>query len=192
MGACLLPDTAPYPDDDMSLHKPPLSPHFHPGIRPSSSAGPQADRPMSAFGIRPTSGHGGPNISPQGRLQPQAPSGYRQPSPPGASLRPDYRPPQDQPQQRLGQANVGPGVTVPAGVVPVGDPTRTRLQKTNPHFDKSQTMPQGLPQGPAAPYHSMSQPNLLPGGGAQPGRDYGPRTSSRPVSDNYDRYVAGP
>ena len=29
-------------------------------------------------------------------------------------------------------------------------------------------------------------------GGAQPGRDYGPRTSSRPVSEAYDRYGAGP
>ncbi|KAM7221554.1 chitin synthase [Rhypophila decipiens] len=182
--------TAPYPDDDMNLHKPPLSPHYHPNIRPSSAAGPHADRPGSAFGIRPPAGPQGASLGPQGRLQPQAPSNYRQPSPGGASLRPDYRPPQDQHAQRLGQANMGPGSTVPAGAAPVGDPTRTRLTKTNPNYDKPQPMPQVPAHGP---YQSASQPNLVPpNAGAQPGRDYGPRTSSRPVSDSYDRYGAGP
>ncbi|KAM7197157.1 hypothetical protein V8F20_006706 [Naviculisporaceae sp. PSN 640] len=177
--------TAPYPDDDMHVQKPPLSPHYHPNIRPSSSAGPAADRPMSAFGIRPPAGPGGASVSPQGRLQPQAPSNYRQASP-GPTLTPNYRPAQDQPPQRLGQASIGPGSTVPAGGAPIGDPTRTRLQKTNPNLDKPQPNPL------AGQYQSVSQPNLLPNNGAQPGRDYGPRTSSRPVSDSYDRYGAGP
>lgn len=41
---------APYPEDDM-VH-PPRAPGG-PGLRPNSQAGPQADRPTSAFGIRP-------------------------------------------------------------------------------------------------------------------------------------------
>ncbi|KAK3313951.1 hypothetical protein B0H66DRAFT_482578 [Apodospora peruviana] len=189
--------TAPYPDDDMTHQRPPLSPHYNSGIRPSSSAGPQADRPLSAFGIRPLAGNAGPRTaSPQGRLQPQAPSNYRQPSPgaPRQDLRPEsahWQPqiPNSAPQ-RLGAASAGPGYTVPAGTAPVGDPTRTRLHKTNPNLDKPQPVPQ---QGqPAGQYQPVSQPNLGGGSGAQPGRDYGPRVSSRPVSDTYDRYGTGP
>ncbi|KAH8887030.1 HCP-like protein [Thozetella sp. PMI_491] len=194
---------APYPEDDLVGHKPPLSPHYNPSIRPS--AGPQADRPASAFGVRPVSPNGGPNLQPnadyRGRMslnassgtgwEPQLPSGYRQASPSPARQDP-YRmsggqlpPPQQQPQQpyynqsaqRLSSA------PVPAGA-PIGDPTRNRLQKTNPAPPKPQ---QGPPPGqfPMAGYGTDA-------GGAQPGRDYGPRTSSRPVSDSYDRYGAMP
>lgn len=196
--------TAPYPDDDM---KAPLSPHFNPTIRPSSTAGPHADRPMSAFGIRPLANSQTlqPNLEPRGRLppagsgwEPQVPAAYRQPSP-GVAGRNEYPPRQSSPQgydrplpsQRLGAASVGPGI-VPAGTSPVGDPLRNRLQKTNPNLNKSQ------PSGPA--------PGQYPGGGydvhgealpattqpGQPGRDYGPRTSSRPTSDSYDRYGNAP
>ncbi|KAK3346310.1 hypothetical protein B0T25DRAFT_571454 [Lasiosphaeria hispida] len=103
--------TAPYPDDEMLGHRPPLSPHFNPGIRPSSSSGPAADRPMSAFGIRPVSPNSGPQTSqlgaqlgagrgrpqqsqPSASWAPQVPSGYRPPSagqPSPSHPRQDYR-----------------------------------------------------------------------------------------------------
>jgi len=212
--------TAPYPEDDVVGSKPALSPHFNPSIRPSSAAGPAADRPMSAFGIRPLSGapqNLQPSPDPRGRAsaapslgtnwQPQVPAAYRQPSPgpvPGAypprqssaQPSPGYAP---LPSQRLGAASVGPGATVPAGTAPVGDPARNRLQKTNPVLDKpTPAAPPGqFPMaGYGAPASAAQRPAttqpLLP---SQPGRDYGPRTSSstRPVSDAaYDRYGAVP
>ncbi|KAI1332207.1 hypothetical protein F5Y16DRAFT_357136 [Xylariaceae sp. FL0255] len=100
---------APYPEDDVAGHKPQLSPHFNPSIRPS--AGPTADRPGSAFGIRPQAGTpvGNPRVSSASQLsippagmdpnrarpvsagwQPQVPGGYRQPSP--GPRRQDSRP----------------------------------------------------------------------------------------------------
>ncbi|KAK0648775.1 hypothetical protein B0T16DRAFT_119514 [Cercophora newfieldiana] len=183
--------TAPYPEDD----RPPLSPHYHPQIRPSAGSGPAADRPLSAFGIRPVSSHGPtpthgglpsqqpgagrgrpPQIQPG--WEPQLPSGYRQPSPGGApsaqwSPQPQQQGYADLPSQRLGQNNVGPGATVPSGGAPVGDPSRTRLQKNNPNLNKPQPVPQGQPR----PFSTV-----------EPGSQYGPRTSSRPVSE----YNAGP
>ncbi|KAB5533563.1 hypothetical protein GE09DRAFT_363912 [Coniochaeta sp. 2T2.1] len=204
--------TAPYPDDDVGSNKPALSPHFNPGIRPSSSAGPQADRPMSAFGIRPLSGAPPQNLQqnpdPRGRAsagpnltaswEPQVPAGYRQPSP---NAKPAPYPPRQSsaqpapasyaplPSQRMGASSVGPGV-VPAGTTPptIGD-LRNRLQKPVPALDK----PTPTPPTNQSPYPS-SQPNLLPATTqpAQPGRDYGPRASSRPVNDTYDRYGAVP
>lgn len=189
--------TAPYPEDDV-VQKPPLSPHFNPSIRQSS--GPQADRPVSAFGIRPLSQNLQPAQDYRGRVppagsaggwEPQVPSGYRQPSP-GAHGEYPYGqgapPPQQQqqyaydkplPSHRLGAASVGPGVTVPAGA-PVGDPTRNRLQKAPPNQN-----PNLRPQSAAPPgQFPMSGYGAQPAG-AQPGRDYGQRTSSRPVSDNF-------
>jgi TPR repeat protein len=41
--------TAPYPEDD----GPPVPGAYNSGLRPNSGSGPQADRPSSAFGIRP-------------------------------------------------------------------------------------------------------------------------------------------
>jgi len=205
---------APYPEDDLLIQNKPLSPHYNPAIRPSSGSGPVADRPMSAFGIRPASrgaeqGQGpvqgqGRGRGAPGAWEPQVPSGYRQPSPgpgPGAGRGVQgstHWQPQPPPHQqsyhdnqavppRLGAASVGPGVTVPVGAGgPVGDPTRARLTKNNPNMGNPKPLPAG--PGPQQQY-----------GGAQPGRDYGPRTSSggsgpgpRPVSDVYDqRYHGG-
>ena len=47
--------TAPYPEDDMSLLGQGQAPYPNQGLRPNSLAGPTADRPSSAFGIRPLS-----------------------------------------------------------------------------------------------------------------------------------------
>ncbi|KAI0165089.1 hypothetical protein GGR52DRAFT_557440 [Hypoxylon sp. FL1284] len=159
--------TAPYPEDDMMGSKPQLSPHYNPGIR--SSAGPAADRPQSAFGIRtggdmrpPPSGGQLP-IPPAGMdpnrgrpvstgWAPQVPAGYRHPSPGprGQGGRPvpgpyDQRPPPSAYDQRL-----GPG---PAAQ----NPGPNRLTKQAPSK-----------QGPP--------PGQFPGGG------YGPRDSHIPPS----------
>ncbi|ESA41984.1 chitin synthase regulator 3, variant 1 [Neurospora crassa OR74A] len=217
-------NTAPYPEDDMRHPSPPphmqqnylsakpLAPHFNPGIRPSSSSGgPHADRPMSAFGIRPNSANGpsapqGPG--PRGRVppgavgtwEPQVSPGYRQPSPgpgpgPGSGPRPDYRqnsyrPPHDvgpgpSPQRMSGGA--GPGI--PPSAAPIGDPMRQRLQKPNPNAGN---YPPAQQVGGAM--HSPQQsPGLPPvmSGGAQPG--YGSRTNSnRPNSDAYGHGQGAP
>ncbi|KAK4148597.1 hypothetical protein C8A00DRAFT_47586 [Chaetomidium leptoderma] len=185
--------TAPYPEGDMR------GPHLNPGARLPVGAGPHADRPGSAFGIRPLSPSSGLPPGPgRGRpmsnqpvstgWEPQMAAGYRKPSPgPGGQWQ---QPPPPQHDPRYGAASVGPGI-VPAGM-PIGDPTRTRLQKPNPN---TQGPPPGqYPMGGGYPPQGAGGP---PGG--QPGRDYGPRpgAGNRPVSDSYgpagyDRYGAVP
>jgi len=197
--------TAPYPDDD----RPPLSPHYNPNIRQSAGSGPAADRPMSAFGIRPVSANVGPpnpqpgagrGYPPPGQptgWEPQLPSGYRQPSP--SPTRPDHNsqwPPQQQqqgypglPSQRLGPNNIGPGATVPGGAAPVGDPNRARLQKNNPNYSSPNlNKPQPVPQGQPRPFSSAGYNTPQ----SDPSSQYGARASSQPVSENIDRYGAGP
>lgn len=178
---------APYPEDDAPASKPPLSPHFNPGIRPS------ADRPGSAFGIRTESpGHQGPQgpamrasqsssqlgvpsagidpnrgrpVSASAGWQPQVPGGYRQSSP--ASNYQDY----NRPVSAQYPVSGGPASHNPA---------HNRLTKTNPN--------------PALPAKATSPPRQYPmsGGGAplppQAGREYAPRTSSRPGSATHDPY----
>jgi TPR repeat protein len=185
--------TAPYPDDDVPGAKPQLSPHYNPNIRPS------ADRPGSAFGIRTQSpGRQGPpgpamrgpqssgqlGVPPAGMdpnrgrpvsasagWQPQAPSGYRQSSP--SAVHPGH---QDYARPVSAQY---PGHGGPAP----NNPAHNRLTKPNPN--------------PALPPKGTPPPGQFPMGGygpgsapppSQPGRDYGPRTSSRPVSSVHDPY----
>ncbi|KAI0404096.1 hypothetical protein F4802DRAFT_264475 [Xylaria palmicola] len=135
---------APYPEDDIAGHRPQLSAHYNPGIRPS--AGPTADRPGSAFGIRAQSpgGPGGMRAHSGGQLpippagmdpnyarpvsagwQPQLPSGYRQPSP---GPRPqDLRPPGADYNQRPQSSHYDR----PAGGLPA-QPGPNRLTKMAP------------------------------------------------------------
>ncbi|KAI1771562.1 hypothetical protein F4818DRAFT_429393 [Hypoxylon cercidicola] len=139
--------TAPYPDDDMLGSKPQLSPHYNPGIRPSN--GPVADRPASSYGIRtgsdmrPPSSAGQLPIPPAGMdpnrgrpisagWAPQAPPGYRQPSPgPRGQGRPvtgqyDQRPPSSVYDQRPGPGpaaqNPGPNRLTKQGPSKQGPP----------------------------------------------------------------------
>jgi TPR repeat protein len=174
--------TAPYPEDDMR------GPHPNAGARLPVGAGPHADRPGSAFGIRPLSSNGGlqPGV---GRGRPgssqgaaggwdaQGPGNYRKPSPgPGGQWQ-QPAPPQHDP--RYGPPGGGPGI-VPAGTMPGGDPNRNRLQKPNPGL---QPTPQGPPPGQYGGYPQG------PGGGRG--------ASNRPVSDaygpgGYDRHGPGP
>lgn len=152
--------TAPYPVDD--------DPHTDSFARNSQlrpMSGPQADRPMSAFGIRPlvggpqqgygqdldrpaTSVPDGRGSNPAGRHQvvsagwePQAPrSNYRQTSP--GRLPPFISPPAEHGRQPSLDANVG----------------RNRLQKTPPNTGKAQP-PAPLQNGPGYP---MDTPRLAP------------------------------
>lgn len=172
--------TAPYPEGDMR------GPHLNPATRHPVGAGPHADRPGSAFGIRPLSpgsglppgpGRGRPvsSQSSMGGWDSQLPASYRKPSPGPAGQWQQPPPPQHDPRYGAG----GPGI-VPAGM-PVGDPTRTRLQKPNPNL-------QPAPQGPPPGQHRMGggYPGGPGGPGGQPGRDYGrPGANNRPVSDSY-------
>lgn len=167
--------TAPYPEDDMGRL----------GVR--NSSGPHADRPGSAFGIRPVSqgdfGNGRPvygggltgsqsmgNLVPAGsdpRGRPQGPGGggYRQPSPglTGHGRLEAQRPSTTQPYP------TGPG---PA------NPAVNKLQKQGPGGRPSPGPGPG-PGGPAPGGLPSSYGQTPPP--SQPGRDYGPRTSSRPT-----------
>ncbi len=186
---------APYPDDDGGLGvRPPLSPHYNPQIR--QSAGPQAERPISAFGIRTSSpsrlSQGMPQSQSTGNLlpggsalppgrvasagwEPQLPPTYRQPSPgPG---RGEYPPPQP---AALYDQGPQPGRQPLSAGPPIVDPTRNRLTKNNPNPGKPPGPGPG--QFPVANHGAQS----VPPSSAQPGRDYGPRLSSRPEPNPYD------
>ncbi|ROT37872.1 HCP-like protein [Sodiomyces alkalinus F11] len=175
--------TAPYPEDDVASGRG--------GLRPY---GPQADRPSSAFGIRPLSSGGGGNgrgpypndgvrpsqsmanlaptgPDPRGRMS-QGPGGYRQPSP-----GPGY-PRQDVPRPATAQPYAGPGG--PGG--PAGHPASNKLQKPGPggygRPHPGGPGPHGPGPGPGYGQPPRESAQSTPPG--QPGRDYGPRPGSRP------------
>ncbi len=82
--------TAPYPEDD----GPPVLGAYATGLRPNPATGPQADRPSSAFGIRPlvhsnteTMNQG---LRPQEAMRPNMSMG-NQPMPVGRGSTPDGR-----------------------------------------------------------------------------------------------------
>ncbi|KAH6677821.1 hypothetical protein F5X68DRAFT_213269 [Plectosphaerella plurivora] len=173
--------TAPYPEDDMGR----LAVRNSLGPQP----GPQADRPGSAFGIRPTSqgDYGGgrtpygggltgsqsmgnlvpANNDPRGRPPMAGGGGYRQPSPGiGGPGRMDAgRPATTQPYPS------GPGPSNPAV---------NKLSKPGPNaYGRPQSSGPGPAPGPGqGPSPGQGYGSQPP---AQPGRDYGPRTSSRPT-----------
>jgi TPR repeat protein len=168
---------APYPEDDMPTHKPQLAPHYNPAIR--ASAGPSADRPGSAFGIRTQSpgAPGGMRAHSGGQLpipsagmdpnrgrpvsagwQPQVPGGYRQPSP--TSRPQDLRPQGADYNQRL-----------PSG-----------------QYDRP---PSGLPSHPGPNRLTKPAPNAGRGGPLPPQAGYGSRDSYGPPHAPGSRMSAG-
>lgn len=182
---------APYPENDVG----PVG--GHDSLRPYGH-GPQADRPSSAFGIRPLSsggdgsgrGGGGPyhprdgvrpsqsmanlvpaGSDPRGRMSQGPPGVYRQPSPgPGYPRQDVARPASAQPY---------PG---PAG--PGGHPAPNKLQKPGPGpGGYGRPHPSGPgPYGPGPGYgqppppRESSMQSMPPG---QPGWDHGGRPASR-------------
>ncbi|KAF2972020.1 hypothetical protein GQX73_g1502 [Xylaria multiplex] len=163
----------PYPEDDMVGYKPPRSPHYNPGIRPSN--GPNADRPGSAFGIRTQSpsGPGGMRAHSGGQLpippagtdpnyarpssagwQPQVPGGYRQPSPgprpqdfypPGADY--NQRPPSSQ-YDRPGGLPAQPGPNRLSKMAPPGGAGRGGPLPQSGYGRRESSLPAGHAPGP--------------------------------------------
>ncbi|KAL2751908.1 hypothetical protein ACRALDRAFT_1053245 [Sodiomyces alcalophilus JCM 7366] len=171
----------PYPEEDVA------SGGLGGGLRPYGH-GPQADRPSSAFGIRPlSSGEGsgrGPyardgvrpsqsmanlvpaGSDPRGRMSQGPPGAYRQPSP-----GPGY-PRQDVPRPVSGQPPYpGPGGP---GSHP---PPPNKLQKPGPGGYGRPHPPGPGPHGPGPGYGQQPAQSMPPG---QHGRDYGGRPSPRP------------
>ncbi|OAA73739.1 Tetratricopeptide-like helical [Cordyceps fumosorosea ARSEF 2679] len=157
---------APYPVDDhpapLNVNRPKFSapyPDDEPAgsfIQPSQGLGPQADRPLSAFGIRTSSISGG-----EVPINPQA--GNRYPS--GST------------NAGRGQPGPGPGGyrLPPAGTHP-GEMNYQRPATTQPY--PSDTSPPNKLQHP--PRQSYGG---IPPAGSQQGYEFAPRTSSRPQHD---------
>ncbi|KAK9777647.1 hypothetical protein SCAR479_05695 [Seiridium cardinale] len=182
---------APYPDDDLPGSKPQLSPHYNPNIRPS------ADRPGSAFGIRTESpGRQGPpgpamrasqsssqlGIPPAGvdpnRGRPVSASAGWQPQVSSQYSKSAGNPNYQDYNRPVSAQYPGQGGPVPK------NPAQNRLTKNNP--------------SPVVPAKGTPPPGQFPMGGygpgaaptpSQPGREYGPRTSSRPPSSVQDPYA---
>jgi TPR repeat protein len=151
--------TAPYPDDDDVA---PMPGAYNSGLHPGSSSGPQADRPSSAFGIRPL--HHSNTETMNQRLRPQEPlrpstsmgnmavPGRRVSNPAvrgrvvsagwEPQVPPKYRDHSPNPQPTLPQLNMGP----PSNY----DQASNRLQKPPPQPNMNK--PQPSPGYPADPY----------------------------------------
>ncbi|KAI0857518.1 hypothetical protein F4860DRAFT_353196 [Xylaria cubensis] len=186
---------APYPEDDVAGYKPQPSAHYNPGIRPS--AGPNADRPGSAFGIRTQSpaGPGGMRansgqlpIPPAGMdanysrpgsagWQPQVPGGYRQssPGPRQQDLRPpgaDYnqRPPSSHYDRPVGGLPAQPGPNRLSKMTPPGSAGRGGPLPQSGYGKRESSLPPGHAPGP----RMSAGPPAMSGG-------LGPRVSSVPL-----------
>ncbi|KAI0458950.1 hypothetical protein F5B21DRAFT_527760 [Xylaria acuta] len=184
----------PYPEDDVVGRKPQPSAHYNPGIRPS--AGPSADRPGSAFGIRTQSpaGPGGMRahsgqlpLPPAGMdanytrpssagWQPQLPGGYRQPSPgprqqdlrpPGADY--NQRPPSSQYDRPVGGLPAQPGPNRLSKMAPAGSAGRGGPLPQSGYGKRESSLP-----SPHAPGARVSAGSPAMSGG------FGPRVSSVP------------
>ncbi|KAK3994509.1 hypothetical protein QBC44DRAFT_322769 [Cladorrhinum sp. PSN332] len=190
---------APYPEEDMRgpihLNRPPPGPH--------------ADRPGSAFGIRPLSPNGMHNAPPpggRGRAGSNQPPGWDAQA--GGYRRPSPGPGPGGPGGQWGGPQGGPGGIPPAGT----DPGRQRLQKPNPNAQQvlppspkpgaqfpGKFPPQGGPGGPGGPGLGPGQPGRDygrpgPGGPGASGGPGGPGPNNKPVSDayGYNQYGGGP
>ncbi|CAK7273067.1 hypothetical protein SEPCBS119000_005455 [Sporothrix epigloea] len=198
--------TAPYPDD--GPHSRPLVPLHSPQIRPSD-AQQSGTTPNSAFGIYPSNLHpqagsrplpmsqsmgnlmpdqrpfsvnipGRPlDNDPRGRIasagwEPKGPAGgFRRASPNAPGGRSDQQDSYDygysqQPRPPIHQQSAAAVSRLNGGLPPLAENSRNRLSKANPNSNP-------------APYGGPAQVKSA----AQPGRDFGPRTSSRPVSSVY-------
>lgn len=164
----------PYPEDDVAAgYQPQLTPHYNPGIRPST--GPSADRPGSAFGIR-TQSPGGPG-GPGGGMRVQ--SGGPHPIPP-AGMDPNYARPISggwQPQVSSGYRQPSPGPR-PQDLRPPGADYNQRPLSS--HHDRP--LPGGLPPQPGPNRLTKMAPTGIAGRGVPPPQSgYGRRESSLPL-----------
>ncbi|KAK0114643.1 hypothetical protein ONS95_014130 [Cadophora gregata] len=174
---------APYPEDDMA-HMSRFSQVPNTGLRPSSSGGPHADRPSSAFGIRPVAhantgefGQGG--LRPTESLRPSTSMGNMPlPTLPGGRGGPVGGRVVSggwEPQNRYGnqaptlpQVDLGRPMNLDQGP---GGPSK--LQKPPPNVNKPQ---------PAQP---QTSPGYPPYGGPTPQQGVPPRRD--PAANHYER-----
>jgi len=142
--------TAPYPEDDVAL----MPGAYNSGLRPSSGSGPQADRPSSAFGIRPLN-HANTETLNQG-LRPQEPlrhsiSQGNMAVPAGRGSNPagwepqvpaKYREPSPNLQPTLPKLNMGPPANFDQGA------NRLRKPLPQPNMNHHQPSPTGYQADP--------------------------------------------
>ncbi|KAH6721102.1 hypothetical protein BKA61DRAFT_665859 [Leptodontidium sp. MPI-SDFR-AT-0119] len=176
---------APYPEDDMA-HMGRYSHAPNQGLRPTSSGGPQADRPSSAFGIRPVA-HANTESFGQGGLRPAEPSrpatsmgnmhlpalppGGRGSNPPGGRVASGGWEPQV-PNKFANQAPTLPQVDL--GRPMSFDQGQSKLQKPlPPNINKPQ------------PTQPQTSPGYPPYGGPSPQQGVPPRRD--PAANHYDR-----
>ncbi|TWU78049.1 hypothetical protein ED733_006743 [Metarhizium rileyi] len=156
----------PYPEDDVPAAS---NRRFGSGLQ--SAQGPQADRPSSAFGIKSHSG--GPRSIPlshsTGSLQPPPQAG----PPQGRVASAGWE------SQGFAGAHrqPSPGLKSSGQRPQTGDDTYGRPGSAQVHTDGKMAGNKLQKQPAAQPYSS------IPASGADSGREYGPRISSRPVSE---------
>ncbi|KAL1887953.1 hypothetical protein Cpir12675_006358 [Ceratocystis pirilliformis] len=186
------PGSVPYPEDDMQL--PNVNPHFSPNAR-----GPVADRPASAFGIRPPSqaspqnqmgrggswGNNGPPMNGgmgNNGLAPQQHGSFRQSAGPGMGMNnPVQRPMSAQPPP---SQNYGPGPGPNSG----RPMSNMNYPGPGPQGHPQQGNFNPRPQSSLPPSHNGSNydprlaggPKPGPVGPSQSGRGAGPRPGGNP------------
>lgn len=152
--------TAPYPEDDVVR---PLS-NYHLDTR--TSHGPHADRPMSAFGIRPQNGPSPGSQSLDNFGYNSGPAGGRIVSAGWEAQGPAYR-------------NPMPGY--PSGPGPRNDAAPQARPVSAAHYPNANGAPSKLQKQP--PARQSYGAGMPPPAGSNPGANYSARTSSRPASD---------
>ncbi|KAH6608855.1 hypothetical protein Trco_002201 [Trichoderma cornu-damae] len=162
---------APYPEDDGR----PSQPRYNNNNNNNNylpSQGPSADRPGSAFGVRPQGGGPGPGQRPMPGSQ-SAGNLYPSPHPPPGAGRGRGGPPDAHGPGGYGPPNAGPGNGPGPGRPYPGD---GRPGSAHSYAGNGRGQGYGGPGGPMGGPH----------GGPSPGPgQYGPRTSSRPGPDGY-------
>ena len=192
--------TAPYPEDDEPL--PGQAPYSNQGLRPNSLAGPNADRPSSAFGIRPLThaatetqyDHRG--SQPQDSIRPSSSMGNMA-VPGGRGSNPadrgrvvstgwepqipaKYREPSPSRPPTLPQVDVGRPMNFEQGGNKLQKPV---LPNTNKPYPQTLQTSQPYPEA-----HQNSQPYPPNSQTSQPvyGQGYGPPSSQRPPQQSHD------
>ncbi|RFU78986.1 chitin synthase activator [Trichoderma arundinaceum] len=160
---------APYPEDD---GRPRYNNNNNNNNNYPPSQGPQADRPSSAFGIRPQGG--GPGPGPGGRPMPGSQS--------AGNLYPSSQPPPGGGRGRGGPPDPhGPGGYGPGNGPGQGRPYPGDSRPGSAHSYGSNGRGQGYGPGGGPMGGPHGGPPPMGGGPGQ----YGPRTSSRPGPDGY-------
>lgn len=196
---------APYPEDDVPL--PGQPPYPNQGLRPHSQAGPSADRPSSAFGIRPLS-HAATDVQydHRGSLVPDpmrpSPGMGSMPVPGGRGSNPadrgrvvstgwepqvpaKYREPSPNRPPTLPQVDAGRPLSFDQGPSRLQKPLPPNTNKPYPQAPNTQPYPQipqtSQPSQPYPPTPQTSQPPYNQG--------YGINSNQRPGPQEYNSTI---